>query len=570
MNRPAPQRHFLPAQLEVKSWSDLEPWLDSLDGRKITSSSEFRQWLNDLSETEAFIEEDAAWRYIKMTIDTRDEQLTQSYQWFVSEIQPKISPFNDRFNRMLMAQPFRSEFTGRAFEIYFRQIEKEIALYRENNIPLQSEVAQKAQEYGATIGGMAVEVDGSKLTLPQAAAELQKTDRQHREAVWKATQEVRMSVHQKLDELFTQLIELRTTIASNAGFKNFRDYKFEAMGRFDYTKEDCFDFHKSIAQSIKPLTGAFLRERRAQLGVDTLRPWDLAVDPTGKEPLKPFSTADELLQKSVQVFGMVDSFFGECLSTMNSMGYLDLASKEGKAPGGYNYPLYESGVPFIFMNAVGTQRDMVTMMHEGGHAVHSFLTQDLELTSFKGCPSEVAELASMTMELLTMDYWDVFYPDPETLKRAKKDHLQDILSVLPWIAIVDRFQHWVYEHPHHTLEERKAEWKSIHHEFTEDVVDYSGCEDAVNYMWQKQLHIFEVPFYYIEYGMAQLGAIAIWRNYKNDPKKAVAQYKEALKLGYTRSIPEIYEAAGIRFDFSAGYVSELAAFIQQQLSELDS
>jgi oligoendopeptidase F len=368
-----------------------------------------------------------------------------------------------------------------------------------------------------------------------------------------------------LDELYSDLIKKRHQIAKNAGFENYRDYKFTELGRFDYTPEDCFTFHDSIAAEIVPLVGDFLKERQEKLGVDQLRPWDLSVDPSGKDPLRPFDTAPHLLDKSVKTFSEVDSYCGECLSSMDKMGYLDLASKPGKAPGGYNYPLYESGVPFIFMNAVGTQRDMVTMMHEGGHAVHSFLTQDLELTAFKSCPSEVAELASMSMELLSMGHWNNFYTDEDELKRARKDHLQDIISVLPWIAIIDKFQHWVYENPGHTIEERHSQWLAIHDEFTSSIVDYSGLEDAKRLMWQKQLHLFEVPFYYIEYAMAQLGAIAVWRNFKNDPELAVKQYKEALSLGYTKSIGSIYRAAGIEFNFSREYVRELVTFVRSEL-----
>jgi len=245
---------------------------------------------------------------------------------------------------------------------------------------------------------------------------------------------------------------------------------------------------------------------------------------------------------------------------------LDLASKPGKAPGGYNYPLHEIGVPFIFMNAVGTQRDMVTMMHEGGHAIHSFLTRDLPVTAFKSCPSEVAELASMAMELLSMDHWGVFYSNEEELKRAKRDHLQDLLSVLPWIAIIDEFQHWIYENPTHSTVDRYEQWNLILEKYNSGVIDWAGYEDARDLNWQKQLHLFEVPFYYIEYGMAQLGAIAVYRNYRKDPKKAVEQYKSALELGYTKSIPEIYKTAGIKFDFGQDYVRDLANFIQEEIT----
>ena len=251
------------------------------------------------------------------------------------------------------------------------------------------------------------------------------------------------------------------------------------------------------------------------------------------------------------------------------MGHLDLESRKGKAPGGYNYPLAEIGVPFIFMNATSTLRDMITILHEGGHAIHSFVTRDLELGHFKSTPSEVAELASMSMELISMEHWDVYFDRPEDLKRAKKEHLEQILETLPWVATIDKFQHWIYQHPSHSLEDRKREWNAIFDQFSDSITVWDGLEHARDYLWQKQLHLFEVPFYYIEYGMAQLGAVAVWKNFKQDPVSGLNSYLDALKLGYKRSIPEIYKAANIKFDFSQEYIRELMNFVREELASLD-
>jgi oligoendopeptidase F len=253
---------------------------------------------------------------------------------------------------------------------------------------------------------------------------------------------------------------------------------------------------------------------------------------------------------------------------MNKMGYLDLDSRKGKAPGGFNYPLHESNVPFIYMNATGNFRDVITMIHEGGHAMHAFYCADLEVVNFKDTPAEIAELASMTMELITMDYWGNFFDTKEELKRAKREHLVDVLSVLPWVATVDKFQHFLYENPNHTVDERMQKWTEIANEFGSDQIDYSGLEPYKASQWQKQLHIFEVPFYYIEYGIAQLGAIAIWKNYRADKQKALKQYKNALKMGYTSPIADVYKAAGIKFDFSKEYIQELMSFVQKELDSL--
>jgi oligoendopeptidase F len=372
----------------------------------------------------------------------------------------------------------------------------------------------------------------------------------------------------KLDELFTELIQKRHLLATNAGFDNFRDYKFEALGRFDYTKEDCFDFHKAIKTLIVPVVKEIQQKKLDQLGKEKFKPWDLDFDPAGNAPLKPFETGQEMLEGTKKMFAKIDPYFSDCLKTMEQLGHLDLESKTGKAPGGYNYPLYEIGVPFIFMNAVGAQRDLVTMIHEGGHAVHSFLSRDLELTGFKNLPSEVAELASMSMELLTMPYWEEFYPNKEELKRAKNDQLESVLKVLPWIAQIDAFQHWIYENVNHSIAERHAYWATLSKEYGTGLTDWSGFEDQINTSWQRQLHLFEVPFYYIEYGIAQLGALGIWKNSIENYPKTIQDYKAALSLGYSKSIPEIYKTANIKFDFSSDHLASLIDFIKSELSKL--
>lgn len=562
-------RNFLPDNLEISSWDDLKAIYEELVNRSIPAKSDLENWLNDLSELEAVLEENVAWRYIKMTIDTTDEAAANSYQQFVTEIQPHIAPYGDQLNKKLVAHPNVGELDGEAWRIYLRGINKSIELFREENIPLQTELQQLAQKYSGMMGAMEVEIDGEKMTMQQAGTKLQSTDRALRERAYKAITDVRLAVKDELDELFSAMVAKRDELAKNTGHDNYRDYMFEAMGRFDYTPQDCMAFHESIEKAIMPIARKIIEKRKNALGVDKLRPWDLQVDIEGREPLRPFQEADELLEGSIAMFSNTDPFFGACLTHMKQEGHLDLASKKGKAPGGYNYPLYESGIPFIFMNAVGTVRDLVTMVHEGGHAIHSVLTHPLEKTSFKSCPSEVAELASMSMELISMDEWGTFFKKEDDLIRAKKDHLEDILTMLPWIAMIDSFQHWLYTHPTHTAEERKEAWMNIEQRFGfDDLIDYSGLEDGRAFRWQRQLHLFEVPFYYIEYGMAQLGAIAVWRNYKSDPAKAIEQYKAALSLGYTRTIGDIFAEAGIRFDFSEQYISELAAFVQTELAAL--
>ena len=563
------ERKYLDKSFTVTDWPTLQPYFEELLNRPINSKEELRKWFRDRSELEAVLAEDGAWRYIKMTCDTTDDRLREAYNFFVQEIQPRIAPYSDKLNRQAVASPYLDAVASLpGYNIMIRELRKEIEIFREENIPLQTELQTKAQQYGQISGAMTVAINGEEKTLQQAAVELQKTDRAWREEVYHKISTRRLLDRQKLDRLFDELISLRHQVGQNAGFANYRDYMFKAMGRFDYTPQDCFDFHEAIATEVVPFLHEFARTRQEKLAVASLRPWDKAVDVDGRPPLKAFAGGEDLLNKGIAVFAATDPYLGQCLQTMKEMGRLDLESRKGKAPGGYNYPLAETGVPFIFMNATSTLRDMVTLMHEGGHAVHAFLCDKLELNEFKSTPSEVAELASMAMELISMDQWHIFFPDKEDLLRAKREHLEQLIETLPWVATIDKFQHWIYENPQHSPDDRIKNWLAIFSQFTDNVTDWQGLELNQSYLWQRQLHLYEVPFYYIEYGMAQLGAIAVWKNYKEDPQQGLQGYMNALKLGYTATIPEIYQAAGIKFDFSREYIKELMAFVKSELDQL--
>ncbi len=559
-------RKYVDQSFDCSSWESVEKYLQELSDRSIQNATDFQAWLKDKSELEAVLEENMAWRYIRMTIDTTNEDYKKSYQFFVTEIQPNLAPFEDSLNRKMLSQPWCSDLEkDAAYAIYFRSARIAQELYREENIPLETELNSLSQEYGGITGQQMITYNGKELTMPQAANFLKDTNETVRQEVFTLIAERRAQDREKLDELFNKLVQLRHQIALNADCSDYRDYKFKALGRFDYSIEDCLQFHDAVAEHIVPLVRQLQQKQAKELGKEKLRPWDLEVDPKGKPALKPFENGEQLIEGTIQMFQKLDPYFASCLTTMRKDGYLDLDSKPGKAPGGYNYPLYESGIPFIFMNAAGAQRDLVTMVHEGGHAVHSFLSRDLELTGFKSLPSEVAELASMSMELLTMDLWDTFYADADDLKRAQREQLEGIIKILPWIAMIDAFQHWIYTNPKHTIAERTAEWLSLGERFGTGMMDYSDFEYVKQSSWQRQLHLFEVPFYYIEYGIAQLGAIGVWKNFEKDAVKSIDQYKKALALGYTRSIPEIYKEAGLQFDFSSATLKELAEFIQQKL-----
>jgi oligoendopeptidase F len=561
-----PTRKFLPEKFDVTGWEILKPYFDNLAQRPINSLEDLKKWFLDRSELESVISEDLAWRYIRMTCYTENKDYLSSYQNFIQNIQPEIAPVSDLLNKKAADSKYLNELEKEeGYDIMIRNLRKDIEIFREENVPLFTEISTQSQKYAQISGAMTVNVDGKELTLQQAAVFLMSTDRVKREEVYRKISERRLKDKEELDNLFTTLIKLRHKVAVNAGFKNFRDYMFKALGRFDYTPQDCFNFHESIRQQLVPLLDDFAKERKRDLKVSSLRPWDKAVDPEGREALKPFTNGKELTEKTIEVFKRLDTYLGQCLSIMKEMGHLDLESRIGKAPGGYNYPLAEIGVPFIFMNATSTLRDMVTIMHEGGHAIHNFLTRELPLNDFKSTPSEVAELASMSMELISMDHWNIFFPNTEEFMRAKREHLEDSIETLPWVATIDKFQHWIYENPEHTPEQRREQWNKIFDEFSDSTTDWSGLQEIKDYLWQKQLHLFEVPFYYIEYGMAQLGAFAVWRNFRRDPQKGLQGYQNALKLGYLKTIPQIYAAANIKFDFSPAYIKELVAFVREEL-----
>jgi oligoendopeptidase F len=563
-----PERHFLPEGFAVTDWKSLEPYFLDLEQRPLESRKALEKWLLDMSELEAVVSEDACWRQIRMTCDTENKQLEEAFNYFCLEIQPQIQPYADRLNRKLVENPHTQELDQKEYFSYLRSVKKRIELFREQNIPLQAELSVMAQQFGVISGKMTVEVNGNEYTLQQASKFLENPDRSLRESVYRKMQERRLEDKEALDDLYSKLIALRHQTALNAGFANYRDYKFEELGRFDYTKEDCFRFHEAVREYILPLVNRIHENKKKKLGLDKLRPWDVEAEPAGTEPLRPFTDGKDLITKTIACFDQLNPFFGDCLRTMQTMGRFDLESRKGKAPGGYNCPLAETGAPFIFMNASGQMGDLTTMVHEGGHAIHSFLAHPLKLSAFKEYPMEIAEVASMSMELFSMDHWDLFFNDKNDLARAREHQLERVITIFPWIATIDKFQHWIYENPNHTLEERKSMWMQILEEFSPKVIDWEGLENFRAYGWQKQLHLFEVPFYYIEYGIAQLGAIGLWKQYNDNKKNALSNYMAALSLGGTRTLPELYDAAHLKFSFSKEYIKQLMEFVSAEMEKI--
>lgn len=554
-------------EIEINTWSDLEPYYTNLEQRNINSLEELEVWIKNKSDLGAIIDEDIAWRYIKMTCNTDNKDLAKHYEKFVTEIQPEISKVENRLNKKFLNNPFFDELPEK-YEILNRSIKNDLDLFKEENVAIQAELEALSSKFGQISGAMTINFKEKEQTLQQAANYLKELDRNVRKEVYLLISERRFKDVDALNDLLTELIEKRHKVGINAGFGNYRDYMHTARERFDYSVQDVLDFDETIRKQVVPIVNKIVEHRKKSLGYEKLMPWDLAVDFSGKPPLKAFENIDEFVEKSIEVFSKVRPKYGEFLKTMNEKGFLDLDSRKGKAPGGYNYPLMVSNIPFIFMNATSNMRDLETLMHEGGHAIHAFMAKDLELTEYKQTPSEIAELASMSMELISMEYWNVFFNNEEDLKRAKIHQLEGVLSVLPWVAIIDKFQHWLYTKPNHSIEERNQAWAKIFTEYSSDIVDRSETQKYFYTTWQKQMHIFEVPFYYIEYAIAQLGAIAIWKNYKENPEKTLDNYEKALSLGYSKPLPELYQAAGIKFNFSADYIGELMDFVYDELQKL--
>jgi len=562
------ERKFLPKDFTVTTWEALEPFFATLLNASINSKADLEAWLKNSSELEAVISEDACWRQVRMTCDTENKELEEAFNYFYMEIAPKMQPYADKLNKKLIACAFTQELDHDKYFTYLRSIKKSIELFREENIPINSDLSVMQQQFGQIAGKMMVEVEGKEYTLQQAAKFLENPDRKLREEVYLKIQNRRYADRDALNELFNKLVEKRHQIALNTGFANYRDYKFKELGRFDYTPQDCFNFHEAIKKHVVPLVKLIYEEQRKAIGVDVLRPWDMEAEPAGIKPLQPFNSGKELLEKSIVCFQQLNPFFADCLTKMNELKRFDLDSRKGKAPGGYNMPLAETGAPFIFMNAAGTLDDVTTMVHEGGHAVHSFLTHNLELTGFKEYGAEIAEVASMAMELFSMEHWNIFFTDADELRRAKFKQLERVLTILPWIARIDAFQHWIYENPKHTVEERANYWVKLADEFSTGMIDTTGLEHFRPTEWQRQLHLYEVPFYYIEYGIAQLGAIGLWMQFKQDQQKALSNYINALSLGGTKPLPELYEAAGLKFDFSPEHIKTLMEFVRGEMEKL--
>ena len=570
----APARSFVPKDLDLADVSQIEPLYRGLLARPVDTVEQLEQWLLDASELRAAVDEYGSRRYIDKSCHTDDEAVERAYLHFVENVEPKLKPLMFELQKKFLASPARHALPVQRYSVLIRKWEADVELFREENVPLETEETKLVNEYDKLCGAMTVTFRGQEYTLQQLGRFLEETDRATRQAAWEASTNRRLQDREAMDALFDQLLPLRDRIARNAGLPDYRAHQWKAYKRFDYTPADCLRFADAIAETVVPVVRDLDRRRAADLGLAKLRPWDSAVDPKNRPPLRPFEQSDVggFVDKVKEVFQRLSPELAEQFETLRSNRNLDLDSRKGKQPGGYQCSLEECCQPFIFMNAAGMQRDVETMLHEGGHAFHYLAAAREPLVFLRSAPMEFCEVASMAMEALGADHQDVFYADPADAARAKRSYFEGVVRFFPWMATIDSFQHWIYTHPGHSRQQRTAEWLRLRDRFGPDpgIYDWSGYEAAREAAWQNQLHLYHAPFYYIEYGIAQLGALQVWMKAKEDPRKALANYRAGLALGGTRPLPELFGAAGIRFDFSERTLRPLIHAVAEELAGLPS
>jgi oligoendopeptidase F len=557
----------LPDNFEVSSADAVKGFFQELLGRKESSANDLKESLAAWSDLNKALSDELSWRYVRMTQHADDPQLETAYNEYYANVYAAVEDMQFAYRQKIIESEHCKDLDDSEFGHLKKDFENAISLFREANIPLMIEESELANRYGSIVSKMSVMFEGEQRTPAQLSVFLKDSDREKREAAYRARYQLYLDKAPELDQLYDDLLKIRHKIALNAGFANYRDFKHQEMGRFSYTPQDIYQFHKAVELELMPFVKELDEQRRQSLNLPTLRPWDTQVDLDGRN-LQPFETTEEFIHKAIDVLDKVHPPYAKQLAMMNNSGMLDLENRKGKAPGGYNTGINALASSFIFMNHVKLQRDVVTLIHESGHAMHSAATKDIKYYPYLETPSEVAELASMTMELLSMDHWDIYYPDPTDLRKAKREQLEGTLSFLPWCMTVDAFQHWVYLHPQQTATERGEAYLKISEPFR-SIVDFEGLELLRPHAWKMQLHIYEVPFYYIEYGMAQLGALSIYKNYRENKAKALEQYQEFLSLGYSKPVKELYEVAGIDFDFSAEHIRELVDFVKQELKAIE-
>ena len=564
---PYQPRRFVPDCADLNDADQVASLYSKLLARKITSATQLETLLMDRSELEAALDQQRAALYIRMTCQTNDSSRAKAYKKFIKTIPPAVKPLANQLDRKYL--DLRQKFTldEKRYQVYDRTVHADVELFREENVPIQTQEELLSQEYQTVCGTMTVTFQGLEYTMPQMHKFLQNTDRSLREDAWRAAADRQLQDAGRIDDIFDKMLSLRCQIAANANCDNYRDYKFREYHRFDYTTADCKRFHNAVEHLVIPLLRDICKDRRRQMNLSTLRPWDLNVDPKGQPPLKPFDQVKDCISGVMEMFHRIDPELSAQFNEVARLGLLDLANRKGKAPGGYQTTLSEARKPFIFMNAVGTNRDLFVLLHECGHAFHALAGAHDPLLAYRHAPIEFCEVASLAMELLGGPHLSVFYNEQDA-KRSRRDQLEGIIQTLAWTATIDAFQHWLYENPNHTRHDRRDAWLQVHNRFDGQLIDWTDLQQQHAYLWHRQLHIFQFPLYYIEYAIAQLGALQLWVQAKQDPSAALANYRKALSLGGSRPLPQLFATAGLKFDFSEKTIAPLVNTVTNELAKL--
>lgn len=558
----------VPIDLDVSNWKNVEPYARELTERSINSVEELEAWLFDRAHVVNLLDEFHANTFTSSNRDTADVSAKEALESYTTNIEPKLRELKQIFNKKLLDCPYSDELRQERYEVLLRNVKCDTKIYSEDNLDLFPKDEELRQEYFKIRGSMTVDYEGEELPLPVLQKKLEETDRSLRERVWHMARKREHEDAEKLEKLYSEMVPLRHKVALNAGCANYVEYAFKDKKRFDYTPEDCLQFHESVEKHLTPLVRSFSNEKADKLGLDSLRPWDMLVNKDSREPLKPFRTTEELIEKSSKVFNSLDPQLGAFFDSMREGDCLDLDSRKNKALIGYLWMRKVSGKPFIFMNAAGADGDLRTLNHESGHAFHSLLCNDDPIYEYTDYPAEFGEVASMAMELLVGPHLHPFY-SAEEMYRTRLTHLKGSLKMIIMICKVDALQHWAYTRPDATTEDRHEAWMHLQERF-DFGYDISGLDSFMRKSWLYTNHPFTYPMYMIEYAIAQLGAYQIWLLSLDDPDRALSGYKEALKLGGSRPLPELFEAAGIKFDFSPDFVKSLADRIKIEMDKMES
>jgi oligoendopeptidase F len=556
-----------PDAFKDASWQEVLPYYEELVSRPLDTSN-VEAWLADWSRFESLLSEAAALANFAYTCDTSDPDREAAQLRFGTQISPRAQEQRVRLQKRLV----ELDYVRPGIETMLQRFRNQMELFDEANVPLFAELSELGTQWNKINGAMTVSWAGEEKTPAQLLPFLHSLDRDERERAFMLRAQPYIQQHDVLAGIFDRMYDLRQKVAKNSGFANYRDFAHREKNRFDYTPEDCMRFHVAVEEAVLPAIERINDRRRRRMGLDALRPWDMTADPLGRPPLKPFDDIRGFIDRGGPVFAHVDPDFRGYYQAMDDNDLLDLDNRKGKAPGGYCQTLAFRKLPLIFMNAVGVDGDLRTLLHESGHAFHAVEASRLPLLFQRHPGSEMAEVASMSMELLASPYIGKEsggYYSEDDARRSRADLLEGIILFFPHCASVDAFQHWIYlDEAGRDVEARDRKWLDLRRRFEGKSVDWTGLDSERIARWYQQPHFFASPFYYIEYGIAQLGALQVWRNSLRDPKGAISQYRQALALGATRPLPELFKAAGARLIFDSDGMGELVTLVEEELEKL--